>query len=299
MSMSMPDRLAHLAARLDEEVFQRIELSTPAAFLVGAARSAASALRAQIREELAGKPRITGFDVYYPEDLFEELLRGGEKGADLLELENLLAENVHAIVIVLESEGAIAEFGAFANHERLRDRLIVVVNSKYRRARSFIMLGPVSYLRRKTTSKIIYHDFKRPDLRKLGEDVRGAVRKVSKGVVVDTSVRNPVAAQHYLRAAVHVLHPVSQAGLQSLIQRAAGGTPEQANRIVSTSLSILYREGEVALSAEGYSLTEAGRHRLGRMLQLERQGRAMTRSLDRARIDVLTWRLRHPQKLTA
>lgn len=295
----MPDRLTELAARLDQDVFQRIELRTPAVFLVGAARSAPSALRAQIREELAGKPRIPGFDVYYPEDLFEELLRGGEKGADLLELENLLAENVHAIVIVLESAGAIAELGAFANHDKLRGRLVVVVDSKYKRARSFIMLGPVSYLGRKTTSKIIYHDFKRPDLRKLGEEVRGAVRKVSKGVVVDTSVRNPVAAQHYLRAAIHVLHPVSQARLQSLIERVASGTPEQANRIVSTSLSILLREGEVALSAEGHNLTEAGRQRLRRMLQLERQGRAIAHSLDRARIDVLTWTLRHPQRLPA
>lgn len=297
--MNAPDRLAELASALDNQVFQRIRLTTPAVFLVGAAKFAPTSLRDQLREELAGKPRIPGFDVYYPEDLFDELLHGGEKGADLLELENILAENVHAIVIVLESPGAIAELGAFSNHDRLRNRLVVVVDKKYRRARSFVMLGPVNYLRRKTGSRVVFHDFSQPELHKLGEDVRSGVRKVSQDVVVDTSVRNPVAAQHYLRAAIHVLHPVSQATLQSLIERATHGTPEQANRIVSTSLSILQREEEVALGSDGYSLTHAGRHRLERMLRLEEAGREMRHALDRARIDVFTWRLRRPQRLMA
>lgn len=295
----MSDPLGQLAVTLDQEVFQRISLSTPTVFLIGAAHSAASSLRDRLREELTGKPRIPGFDVYYPEDLFEELLRGGEKGVDLLELENLLAENVHAILILLESQGAIAELGAFANYPKLRDRLVVVVDRKYRRAKSFIMLGPVNYLRRKTASQIIFHQFDAPDILKLGADSRSAIRKVSKGITVETSVRNPVAAQHYLRTAIHVLHPASQTALQSLIQRAGTQTTEEANRIVSTSLSILRREKEVTLAGNGYVLTQSGRHRLQRMLHLEPDGGKMASALDKARIDVLTWRLRRPYKLIA
>jgi len=297
--MGNGDHLSELAATLDREVLQRIRLTLPTVFLVGAARSTPSALRDRIREELAGQPRITGFDVHYPEDLFEELLRGKEKDADLLQLENMLAENVHAVVIVLESPGAIAELGAFANHARLRDRLVVVVDKKYRKARSFIMLGPMNYLRRKTASKIILHDFRDPDVHKLGAEVRRAVRKVSEGVVVDTGVRNPIAAQHYLRAAIHILQPVSERTLQLLVERATTGTAQEATRIVSASLSILYSQGEVTLAGELYSLTEAGRRRLRRMLQVELEGRNMARALDRGRIDVLTWTLRRPQRLTA
>ncbi len=118
----MPDRLTEIAEVLEKEVFQRIRLTAPAVFLVGASPSAASSLRDQVRADLAGRRRVPEFDIYYPEDLFEELLRGGEAGADLLELENQLAENVHAVVILLESPGAIAELGAFANHDRLKDR---------------------------------------------------------------------------------------------------------------------------------------------------------------------------------
>jgi len=295
----MGDPLSELAATLDKEVFRRIGLTTPAVFLVGAARSTPSALRDRLREELAGKPRIPGFDVYYPEELFEELLRGGERGADLLQLENMLAQNVHAIVILLESPGAIAELGAFSNHDNLRDRLVVVIDKRYRRARSFIMLGPVSYLKRKTNSEVVFHDLAHPDLDKLGTDVRSAVRKVSRGVKVDTTVRNPVMAQHYLRAAIHILAPVRRARLQGLIERATPGSSGDANRVVSTSLSILLREGEIALGGEGYILTDTGRQRLDRMFRLEREGQNMVRSLDRARIDVLTWTLRHPRKLIA
>ena len=295
----MRDLLGELATMLDQEVFQRIRLTRPTVFLVGAARSAPSALRERLREELSGKPWIPGFDVYYPEDLFEELLRGGAGGTDLLELENMLAKNVHAIVIVLESAGAIAELGAFANHLELRDRLVVVVDKKYQRARSFVMLGPVAYLRRRAKSKVILHDLKNPNVDKLGSEVRTAVRKVGGEATVETSVRNPLAAQHYLRAAIHVLAPVSKARLLSLIERATACLSEEANWIVSTSLSILLREREISLGGEGYGLTDAGRHRLERMLQLERDGREMIRSLDRARVDVLTWTLRRSRRLTA
>lgn len=293
----MRDYLAEIAATLNEEVFQRIQLTRPTVFLVGAGPSTPSSLRDQIRDELAGRPRIPGFDVYYPEELFEELLRGAEPRADLLELENLLAENVHAVVIVLESEGPIAELGAFANHEKLRDRLVVIVNKRYRKARSFIMLGPIKYLRQKTRSRIVYYEPMDIDLDKLGKNIRAGVRKVSAGVTVETSVRNPVLAQHYLRAAIDVLHPIQRTTLQSLIQSVAPINATETNRIVIAALSILTREKEVALGNDGYTLTKAGRDRLGRMLKLEEHGRQISTSLDRTRINVMTWKLRRKRAL--
>ena len=66
-------QLAKIAKSLEQEVFQRIKLNTPTVFLVGAGRSSASILRDEVRDELEKKPRIRGkFDVYYPEELFEE-----------------------------------------------------------------------------------------------------------------------------------------------------------------------------------------------------------------------------------
>ncbi len=295
----MRNPLPQVAATLDQEVFQRLQLTTPAVFLVGAGRSAPSTLRDQIRDELVGRKWVRGFDVYYPEELFEELLWEGERHAGLLELENKLAENVHAVVIVLESEGPIAELGAFANHEKLRDRLVVIVNRRHRKSRSFIMLGPVAYLKQETRSEIIYHEPKNPDMQKLGEQIRSAVRKISKEAVVDTTVQNSIAAQHYLRAAIHVLHPVSEDVLISLVQHVGPSEHAEANRIVSTALSILRSETEVTLGNDGYELTQPGKDRLRKMLEREKYGRNISEALDKARIDILTWTIRKRQKLTA
>jgi hypothetical protein len=204
---------------------------------------------------------------------------------------------VHAVVIVLESEGPIAELGAFANHDKLNDRLVVVVNKKYQHAKSFIMLGPINYLKRRTQSEIIPHPFARPDFDKLGRDIRGAVKRISQAATVDTSVRNPVTAQHYLRAAIHVLNPVTQIQLKALIERAGARSPEESNRIVATSLGILLRQQEVALSGDSYSLTPAGQNRLERMLLFESEGPIMASAMDDARIKVLTWRLRRKQTM--
>lgn len=292
----MRDHLAEIAATLEREVFGRIRLTSPAVFLVGAAPSAGSKLRDEIRNELAGRPRIPGFDVYYPEDLFEELLRGGEKGADLLELENMLAENVHAVVILLESPGAIAELGAFSNHEKLRDRLVVVVDIKHRRDRSFIMNGPINFLERKTGSKIIFHKLTDPSLPRLGADIRTAIRKVSENVTVEASVRNPIAAQHYMRMAIHVLHPITQVSLQKLVEYSGSAGSHEANRIVSTAMSILRKEGEVALGPHGYTLTDAGRERIKRLVKSEPDGRRIVKALDQIRINVMTLRFRRPKR---
>jgi len=55
-------------------------------------------------------------DVYYPEEIFTELLYRS-RYRDLLQLEHLLAGWVHAIVVVAESPGALSELGAFASND--------------------------------------------------------------------------------------------------------------------------------------------------------------------------------------
>ena len=298
----MNAQLAKIATSLEEEVFQLIQLDTPTVFLVGAGPSSPSNLREEVRNELQERPRIRGpFDVYYPEDLFEELLWRRPIRENLLELENLLARSVHAIVIILESEGPIAELGAFANHKPLENRLVVVIKKRYRKAKSFIMLGPVKYLQKETASQIIYYDPKSSYRDQLGQDIRAAVRRIAPRITVDSTVRNPIAAQHYLRAAIHVLHPVKEATLRFLIDQSNPVTDSDAKseHIVSSALAILRRGREVTLSKNGYALTVAGRHRLTRLIESQKRGRDITVSLDNIRINALTWRLRRPILLTA
>lgn len=292
--------LAEVATALEKDVFRRILLANHTVFLIGAGRSSDSTFRADVRDELQERPGIHGvFDVYYPEELFEELLWGGKQGRNLLDLEELLAKSVHSVVILLESPGAIAELGAFANHKQLQDHLVVVVEKRFRKDRSFIALGPVKYLKEDTKSQIIYHDPRNPDTKKLGSEIRTAVRRQRSEGQIDSTVNNPIAAQHYLRAAIHVLDPVRFDDLQFLIAHVTDEDTTDSEPLMHTALSILRREREVVLRGEHYSLTTRGRDRLQRLFKAEKSGREIAAALDRARVNVLSWRLRRPQRLTA
>lgn len=172
-----------IAKLINEDVFAKLRERSLTVFLVGVSQESSTSVRESIRKELIGRRYGNWLDVYYPEELFEELIRS-RAHYDLLSLENLLAKNVHAVVIILESPGAIAELGSFANHKKLRDRLIVVIDEKYRKANSFIILGPVRYLKKNTKSIVIFHNLRKPQIVELGEQIRGAARKISAGVQV-------------------------------------------------------------------------------------------------------------------
>ena len=85
------------------------------------------------------------FQILYPEDLFMEMLNR-DKRSDLLEYENFLADNADVICIICESMGSAVELGAFVQNENIRKKLVVAINQKYSRDKSFIMMGPVKHL---------------------------------------------------------------------------------------------------------------------------------------------------------
>lgn len=98
--------------------------------------------------------------IKFPEGLFDELL---EKNAyNLLELEEILADSVDAIVIFPESPGSWAELGAFAENSHLRKKIVCIAEKKFKSSFSFINLGPIRVLKKNEPSKII--DFKYSDL---------------------------------------------------------------------------------------------------------------------------------------
>ena len=57
------------------------------------------------------------------------------KKADLLEYENFLAENADIICVICESMGSAVELGAFVQNPKIRDKMVVVINTLL--ARSF------------------------------------------------------------------------------------------------------------------------------------------------------------------
>jgi hypothetical protein len=128
-----PRVIGRIAKSISTDAFPHYRASNITTFLVGARSDKKSSIRQSIRDALSmQRPYRRRLDVYYPEDLFEEVLRRSSSN-NLLTLENHLAESVHCVVVILEkdSPGAIAELGAFANHTELSKRLVVVVDERH------------------------------------------------------------------------------------------------------------------------------------------------------------------------
>lgn len=87
--------------------------------------------------------------VFYAEHVWQSLSRDlkANTRSSLLELERDFARYADAIVLVLESAGAICELGAFAMEDSLRAKLIVLHDRKHKHETSFIQAGPLTWLR--------------------------------------------------------------------------------------------------------------------------------------------------------
>lgn len=80
-------------------------------------------------------------------EIFKDYL-SGDKYYDLLTFEDDIAKISSLIVIFLESPGSIAELGIFCNMGEVNRKLIVFVpQQKVLKKRSFIYLGPLTYIK--------------------------------------------------------------------------------------------------------------------------------------------------------
>lgn len=134
------------------EVFCNIQHGTIDLFLCGAASTKEKiSYRDIIRSKLEDNSNLS---ILYPEDMFMEMLN--RKKYDLLTLEKFLANNSDIILIVCESPGSFTELGAFVNNSDTLEKVVILLQTKYKNTKSFIRLGPVEHVRMKNKNSIIY-----------------------------------------------------------------------------------------------------------------------------------------------
>lgn len=80
----------------------------------------------------------------------ESILQGLEDKGDLLTLEDQFADYSDCLLIFCESESAYAELGAFSLKEELAGKTLVINDRKYEKSTSFINLGPLAKLEKKS-----------------------------------------------------------------------------------------------------------------------------------------------------
>lgn len=117
------------------------------------------------------------FQIFYPEDLFIEMFNKDKK-ADLLEYENLLADNSDIICIICESIGSAVELGAFIQNEKIKNKMVVVINSKFSRDKSFVIMGPVKHLKKISNTSVVF--YRNNEIDELGNMMVKVFRKMYK-----------------------------------------------------------------------------------------------------------------------
>lgn len=65
--------------------------------------------------------------------------------SNLLDLEQYIAAVVQAVILIVESPGSMCELGAFVTVKEIRDKLIIVLQGKYKNTPSFITDGAIRY----------------------------------------------------------------------------------------------------------------------------------------------------------
>lgn len=151
-----------IVKKIYQEVFLHIQHSNIDLFLCGGASSKSNTSnRDQLRKRLEENDKLS---IFYPEDMFMELL--SRKKYDLFTLENFLAENSDLIMIVCESPGSFTELGAFTSNRKTLDKLVVLIQKKYKNDKSFIMQGPVRYIQSYNKNNVIYFNNDMDDMEK-------------------------------------------------------------------------------------------------------------------------------------
>lgn len=123
------------------EIPPRLARSNQLIFLCGANRPVGcpSARREAVKrfvEELSSDHRVI-----FAETVFGELAKLGHS-RNFLDLEDEISDIADKIIIVLESPGAFCELGAFS-HKRLRKKLVIINDLKFKVQKSFINDGPI------------------------------------------------------------------------------------------------------------------------------------------------------------
>ena len=140
--------------KLYNEVYKKINREYIDVFLCGGVSTNSDCIRDKVRRIM----EENHIRVLYPEDMFMDIL-AKNRDKDLLSLEKFLADNSDIICVLPESAGSFVELGAFTNNNKTIDKLFVMLNRKYEKDKSFIIMGPVKYIiNNKGKERIVFYD---------------------------------------------------------------------------------------------------------------------------------------------
>ncbi len=260
-------------------------------FLCGAKLKTEGSIRWQIGRILEERSySLVQYKVYYPENLFDDLLFGPNRH-DLLTLENILADSVDAIVLVLESVGAIAELGSFVSNDKLRKKLICIVDKQHKADKSFINYGPLSLLRERREGAVVYINYK--EITSEVGHIQREISKIVKNSEKTFGVENVVQSHSFVQLCIYLFDVIPRDLLITLVREAAEVDLRKAEVLTAGAISTLFEMRSIELTPNGYKLTQTGiAPYITLVKQRYRRFGSFLSDIDKIRVDVLSWKLR-------
>lgn len=280
-----------LSEKIKDDFYRPVNDFKTTIFLCGADLKQKDKIRYQIAKFLTTDwwNSIT-YNVIFPEDIFDDLLYSSKR-EDLLSLENMLAESVDVIAIIPESPGSFAELGAFANDEKLRSKIVCIIDKQYKKDKSFINEGPVKLIRKNNKHGLIFVDPN--NIEDSVNKLTSAIRKFKKISTKKSDKISLLQLENFLLPSIFLLEPVSKQTLQELTGFATeyGKNSFQAT---TTALTFLTKSRKIAMSSGGYRLTESGLNTFFNLNKNSSMKRSIqeTMALDKLRLEILNYKLR-------
>lgn len=292
--MKMDSRIISIATKLFHEHKRHETVSNSISiFLCGGSSEKERELRKHIRKRLSTVSSKYTYRVYFPEDMFIDLILGHGK-RDLLSLENLLATSVNVVALLLSSPGTLTELGAFTNYVGLQDKLVVAIDPQYRRARSFINLGPVRFLEEHTQSKIVWSPLQLTNADTLTRQLAEECRNVAKKSAVITGLSSPIWAYDYILSLVYILEPILKNDLMTAIKAVNSDDTTWADceQSAEAAISSLVNERKISIATGVFSTTKKGNTNLLSLDITKRKIRDRSDFLSQLRMEALNIILR-------
>ncbi len=283
-------KVKEITERLKIEFLEKKDDSSEISiFLCGGSTKEQAKLRRNIGNELTGMSSKYTYTIHYPEDMFMELIFGYKKH-DLLSLENLLAKSVHVIVIILQSPGTLVELGAFANHSLLSDKLVVLIDSRHQRGKSFVNLGPVRYLKDKTKSHVSFTPLSHSNLKEIVKRVAELSRSVYRHSTRDITLENPLASTEFYLSLVHTFEPLPRYSIPNIVSLL--GASETVITSAESIINTLINSGKISLKHGQLSISNSGKDQLLQSCTNYFERRKKDRFLSNERCNALNLTLR-------
>lgn len=245
------------------DVYKKINERYTNIFLCGGVSTNKNCIRDKVRSMIEEK----NIRVLYPEDLFMEILTSN-RSENLLSLENLLAENSDIICVLPESPGSLVELGAFTNNKKTLDKLFVFMDKKFEKDKSFIIMGPIKYIKNKQGSeRVVFYDKKK--LQKGVQDLLKKFKRVTKKD--DIEITSILGQFYFIQVLLYFINSANNKELLKLIDliyKMEGHDKNGKDVIFYSAIKFLYKNKFIVKDIEENSimLTSEGRNHIENIL---------------------------------